>query len=72
MIGWLSKEEGWLLPLTPRLALAIEPSDTPSQLSATAKAFFVKRVNKKIAVQAHRFAYSRQRHDHVLRWLLHS
>lgn len=71
-IGWWNRASGWVVPLAPHRALALQPARSPGLVSATAWPHFLKRLNRKMAVQAYRFVYSRQRHDHVLRWLRHS
>ena len=54
----------------PDQALVVSPDPpTASQGTATPTPEFVRDINRNLVNQAHRFVYSRRKHDFVLKWL---
>jgi hypothetical protein len=56
-MGWSTRADGWLMPLTPKLILAMAPGLKPTEKLATS--VYVDRFNATLAAQALEFVFAR-------------
>jgi hypothetical protein len=68
-IGWWNQADHWVMPLSPKYAIAFGRAHPRYRNTADARPGLVKRLNRLLVDQARRWVYTRRQEPFVPRWI---